>query len=88
MRTALVGLVVSLAITVVAWLIFRTLLVFLFVPFVPFLFRRRGRPPVRRCPTCGYQTRDSDDAYCPRDGTALVEAGSEDVSAPHDEERP
>jgi hypothetical protein len=41
--TALVGLVGSLLISAVAWWYFDTLFVFLFVPFVPLLFRRLVR---------------------------------------------
>lgn len=71
-RNALLGLAVSLLVTAVAWVVFDTLLVFLFLPFVPFLFRRSSaRPPVRRCPECGFATRDPESAYCPRDGTEL-----------------
>lgn len=40
--TALVGLIVSLAISVAAWMVFDSLILFLFVPFVPLLLRRRG----------------------------------------------
>jgi hypothetical protein len=47
-------------------------LFFLFVPFVPFLFRgARERPPVRECPVCGFRTRDPEYDYCPRDGHRL-----------------
>jgi hypothetical protein len=71
--TAAAGLVASLLLSVVAWYYFDTLLVFLVVPFVPLLFRRRGPDrPVRSCPSCGFRTRDQGVAYCPRDGTALV----------------
>ncbi|WIV67407.1 hypothetical protein [Natrialbaceae archaeon AArc-T1-2] len=71
--TAVVGLVVGLAVSVAVWLYFETLLLFLFVPFVPFLFasRRRDRRPTRHCPRCGFQTTDPEHEYCPRDGTRL-----------------
>lgn len=73
--TAVVGLLVSLLVSAVLWWRFNTIAVFLFVPFVPFLFGRSGRkssePPVRTCPVCGFQTRDPAYDYCPRDGTAL-----------------
>ncbi|UPW00599.1 hypothetical protein M0R88_00505 [Halorussus gelatinilyticus] len=39
--TAAVGLGASLAVSVAVWYYFDTLLVFLVVPFVPILFRRR-----------------------------------------------
>lgn len=74
--TALAGLAVSVLVSVVAYVYFDTLLVFLFVPFVPFLFRRLGGggregPPVHRCPSCGFETQNPEVAYCPYDGTAL-----------------
>ncbi|MFC7045864.1 hypothetical protein ACFQH6_11005 [Halobacteriaceae archaeon GCM10025711] len=70
--TAVAGLLVGLAVSVVVWYAFGQVFLFFFVPFVPFLFRRRAdRPPVRRCPTCGFETRDSDYEFCPRDGTPL-----------------
>lgn len=72
MATLLVGLGLSVAISVAAWWYFNTLLVFLFVPFVPFLFRdRTDTPPVKTCPDCGFTTRDPSVNFCPRDGTAL-----------------
>lgn len=72
--TAAAGVAVSLLVSVAAWLYFDTLLLFLVVPFVPFLFRRRGGregPAVKRCPVCGFETRRSGFEFCPRDGTAL-----------------
>lgn len=88
--TALAGLAVSLAISVVAWVAFDTLLLFLFVPFVPFLFSRglrgggdRGTErPVRECPTCGFRTADPRFDYCPRDGTPLD--GGSTAESPRD----
>ncbi len=53
--TALVGLAVSLAVSALAWYYLNTFLLFLFVPFVPFLFSGRGdgaEPGVRTCPRC------------------------------------
>ncbi|MFB6108708.1 MAG: hypothetical protein ABEJ82_07690 [Haloplanus sp.] len=70
--TAAVGLLVSLALSLLVWRYFHTLFVFLFLPFVPVLLGRgRSSPPVRECPACGFTTRDSEFDYCPRDGTAL-----------------
>lgn len=72
--TALAGVLVSLVVSVAAWVYFDTVLLFLLVPFVPFLFRggrSRGPPSVSRCPVCGFETRDPSFGYCPRDGTAL-----------------
>lgn len=73
--TAAAGLLASLAVTLVLWWYFDTLLFLLVVPFVPFLFRNREQPPVRECPQCGFQTRDGQFAYCPRDGTRLEQEG-------------
>ena len=76
--TALVGLGVSLAVTVAAWQLFDTPFVFFVLPFVPFLFRSRGKPSdsgpapsVRTCPNCGFRTRNEEFTHCPRDGTPL-----------------
>jgi len=75
--TAVAGLLVSLAVSAALWHYFDSLLFFLFVPFVPFLFRRAGgadtdgRPEVAECPVCGYRTADPEHDYCPRDGTRL-----------------
>ena len=73
--TALVGLALSVAVSVAAWVYFDTLLVFLLLPFVPLLFRGRGeetdRARLRECPECEFRTRDPEVRYCPRDGTEL-----------------
>jgi hypothetical protein len=75
--TALAGLAASLLLSVVAWYYFDTLLLFLFLPFVPFLFRgsssARAEPDreVRECPRCGFRTTNPEFAHCPRDGTPL-----------------
>jgi hypothetical protein len=74
--TAAVGLIASLAVSVLLWIYFGTFVFFLFVPFVPFLFRGGGesdQPAVRECPQCGFQTRDDEYDYCPRDGRRLQE---------------
>lgn len=76
LATALLGLVVSLGLSILLWQYFGSPIFFLFVPFVPFLFRRgteRETPPVRVCEDCGFQTRDPEFEYCPRDGNRLVE---------------
>jgi hypothetical protein len=78
--TALAGVLVSIVLSVALYVYTGSLLFFLFVPFVPFLFRsgRRedavDRPPVKACSRCGFQTRDPDFEYCPRDGSRLYEA--------------
>lgn len=76
--TALVGLLFSLLVSVLVWRLTGGLFLFLFVPFVPFLFRRWGstrkptsRPERRVCPKCGFETQDERYEYCPRDGTRL-----------------
>ncbi|MFB6081860.1 MAG: hypothetical protein ABEJ67_03465 [Halanaeroarchaeum sp.] len=76
--TALLGLLASLALSALLWRAFGTPLVFLFIPFVPFLFRRgddrsTGRTD-KSCPDCGFATRDPDVEYCPYDGTRLRRA--------------
>lgn len=71
--TALAGVAISVALSAAIWYVFGTALFFLFVPIVPFLFRR-GRTGVkggRRCPTCDFRTTDRSYEYCPRDGTRL-----------------
>lgn len=76
--TAAVGLAVSLLVSVAAWHYFDTLFAFLFLPFVPLLWRSSrddDAPPVRECPACGFATRDPSFAYCPRDGTPLDRRG-------------
>ncbi|WP_267640220.1 hypothetical protein [Haloarchaeobius amylolyticus] len=68
------GLLASLALSVFLWWRFETLAVFLFLPFVPFLFRRGGDttdPDRRTCPRCGFETSDPRNEYCPRDGERL-----------------
>lgn len=72
--TALIGLIASLAISLALWWYLGTVVFFLFVPFVPILFRRtagRSEPNVRTCPRCGFRTRDAEFEYCPRDGRRL-----------------
>ena len=70
--TGLVGLLLSLAVSVAAWVYFDTLLLFLFLPLVPLLWRgREPSPETRSCPICGFETREESFDYCPRDGTRL-----------------
>ncbi|WP_229110729.1 hypothetical protein [Halapricum desulfuricans] len=73
--TAVVGIVGSLVVSAVVWWHFQTAVFFLFVPFVPFLFRRtkqqRPEETIRECPVCGFRPTDDSYAYCPRDGTPL-----------------
>jgi hypothetical protein len=76
--TAAVGSLASLLVSAAAYVYFDTLLLFLFLPLVPFLFRGLGddgsaatEPPIRECPRCGYRTRSPEHDYCPRDGARL-----------------
>lgn len=76
--TALVFLVASLGASIVLWWYFDTLLFFLFVPFVPILFRglgsdRKPEPQVKTCPQCGFQTVNEAYEFCPRDGRRLTQ---------------
>ncbi|PSQ41736.1 hypothetical protein BRD14_05780 [Halobacteriales archaeon SW_5_68_122] len=81
MLTALAGLLVSLAVSAAIYVATGSLLLFLVVPFVPFLFSRslggdgdeRETPPVRECPECDFRARDPEFDYCPRDGRRLRE---------------
>jgi hypothetical protein len=84
--TALAGVLLSLAVSAALWYYTGTLLFFLLVPFVPFLFPASGgdgtrrptaadRPTAVECPTCGYRTTDPEHDYCPRDGTRLERRG-------------
>jgi hypothetical protein len=69
---AAVGLLASLAVSVALYVLTDSLLVFLFVPFVPVLLGRdRTAPASRRCRVCGFETTDPSYDYCPRDGTEL-----------------
>ena len=79
--TALAGLLVSLAVSVAVYVYTGSLLLFLAVPFVPFLFSSSLRDaaetdddcPVKRCPSCDFRARDPEFDYCPRDGRRLRE---------------
>lgn len=70
--TASVGILASIAISVLAWQYFDTFLLFLLIPFVPFLFGGRSSSR-KRCPRCGFETTSEAFEYCPRDGTRLNE---------------
>lgn len=76
--TALVGLLGSLAVSAALYWYTGSVLFFLFVPFVPFLFGsgglsdESGRQP-KRCGRCGFETTEESYDYCPRDGSRLVE---------------
>jgi hypothetical protein len=85
--TVAVGLLVNLVVSVAAWYYFDILHRFSFLPFVPILFRGRGRDddgdagrgdardrkPVKQCPRCGFQTRNPEFAHRLRDGARLEE---------------
>jgi hypothetical protein len=78
-RTTLVfgvlgSLALSVGLTLLGWLVFDTAFfaLFLFLPFLPILFRRRqDAEPAKRCPKCGWSTTAADLDYCPRDGERL-----------------
>ena len=69
--TAALGIVLSLAVSLLLWWQFNTILIFLFVPLVPILFRTGTEPPVKECPVCDFRTRNEAYDYCPRDGHKL-----------------
>lgn len=71
--TAAVGLTLGLLVSVLAWWYFQTLLVFLLLPFVPFLFLDRDDRTDRVCPRCDFRTAAEEYEYCPRDGERLQE---------------
>ncbi len=72
-RTALLGFLASLAVSVLLWIGFGVPAFLVVIPFVPFLFRREKRLPAQECPVCGFRTRDPEFEYCPRDGHQLEE---------------
>jgi len=58
----------SLGITAILMLLgFPFFFIFLFIPLIPLIRRRR---PVKRCPLCGWETSGSE-RFCPCDGTLL-----------------
>ncbi|SDF91470.1 hypothetical protein [Halorientalis regularis] len=73
--TAALGVAVSLLVSVALWWYFESFVFFLFLPFVPFLFRGDGADDegerVRECPQCGFRTDADEYEFCPRDGTRL-----------------
>jgi hypothetical protein len=75
--TALVVGIASIAVSVLLYAYTGSLVFFLFLPFVPFLFsnreddRRPEQRPVFECPRCGFRTRNPEFEYCPRDGSRL-----------------
>lgn len=76
--TALAGLLGSVALSALVYVYTGSILFFLFIPFIPFLFLRGGDddgdgPPVRTCSRCEFSTRDPEFEYCPRDGSRLYE---------------
>lgn len=72
LATAAVGVVLSLGVSALVWWATGSVLLFLVVPFVPFLFRDAGEPAeTRTCPQCGFRTTDPDHEFCPVDGHRL-----------------
>lgn len=83
--TAIAGLVLGLVVSVAAWIVLETLLLFLFLPFVPVVMGwGRGdetdsdTESVKQCPSCSFRSTDPTFDYCPRDGRRLRE-----VEPPH-----
>lgn len=67
-RASLVLLIGSLAVTFLMWCWGLPLFfLFLFVPLIPLLGRKK---PIRRCPSCGWET-SGRERYCPYDATPL-----------------
>ena len=80
--SALVGLAAGLLVSLAAWVYLETLLLFVFLPFVPFLFLGRGEsartePERRHCPRCDFETATPEYEYCPRDGSRLRQGASD-----------
>ena len=80
--TALAGLLGSVVLSALVYVYTGSILFFLFIPFIPFLFLRGGgddddgaadRPPVRTCSRCEFSTRNPEFEYCPRDGSRVYE---------------
>jgi hypothetical protein len=73
-RALLLGaLIGSVAVTLVAVLVFRVYFLFLFLPILPFLFRSHSRVrEVKRCTSCNWYTDDMNYNFCPCDGTPLT----------------
>lgn len=70
--TLLVGLGLSLAVSVLVSVVFDAPVFLLVLPFIPLLgWRSSDRSPKRTCPSCDYESRDPSVSYCPRDGTEL-----------------
>ncbi len=72
----LAGVLGSVVLSVLLYAYTGSILLFLFIPFVPFLLLRGGEddgPPVRTCSRCEFSTRDPEFEYCPRDGSRLYE---------------
>lgn len=78
--TALVGIVGSIALSALLYVYTGSLLFFLLVPFIPFVFAARDGadggtepPPVSVCSRCDFATTNPQFEYCPRDGSRLYE---------------
>ena len=72
----LAGVLGSVVLSVLLYAYTGSILLFLFIPFVPFLLLRGDEddgPPVRTCSRCEFSTRDPEFEYCPRDGSRLYE---------------
>lgn len=72
----LVLLIVSILLSLAGTLYFKSpfLSLFLFFPFLPFVFGGRrdvDAAAVKSCPVCDYQTTDPLASFCPRDASRL-----------------
>ncbi|MDD1716431.1 MAG: hypothetical protein LUQ01_05480 [Methanolinea sp.] len=65
----------SIAVTVACYLMnLPFFFLFLFIPLIPFFSKDPG---IRSCPVCGWETTDLRVAFCPFDGAALPDPGTE-----------
>lgn len=75
--TAAAGLAIGIIASIVAYVQYDTLLVLLFLPFVPILLRNgiedEAEPAVKECPVCAFRTTNPEFTHCPRDGHRLEE---------------
>ena len=83
--TAIVVGAATLGLSLLLYVYTGSLLFFLLVPFVPFLFRdrdgnRTDPDPVFECSRCDFSARNPEFGYCPRDGSRLYERRQKEQS--------
>lgn len=74
LQIAIGGLILSVSISILAWMYWQTLLLFLVIPLVPLFAYSIGQKPApakKACPVCRFRTTDPSYEYCPRDGHRL-----------------